>query len=769
MSTLFSSPQKNNGPVRYTGISLQTSSQGQGITVVYGRNRVPGNLIWFNDFKSYAQHQSGGKGGGEITSYTYSVACIMALCEGPVQSVLNVFFNQNQQSLSALNLTPYIGTDSQTPPAFITSNYPLEAESYANTAYVFSSRLDLGSSPALPSLAFEIDGMFANTLVGVHDANPGDILEDFLTNNRYGLGVDSSLINSSDLAQYKTYCQAQMLYMSPVLAGQEQGVSTIQRWAQLTNSLIFWGGTEIRIVPLGDAAIIAHGATYTPNLTVEYQLGYDQFVVDGDTPPLRIDLASPYNSYNRVQVDTSNRDLSYSTYSANWFDQTFADRFGDQDSQVISAPDICVPAIGDTVAALIGQRLIGVRKTASFALSFRYMLLQPGDIVGLTDPNIGISGELYRIIEIEESEDLTLQIKAEELALGIGSLQYTAATQSVAPSNAPDILVDQGDSNTPCIIEPDLYTTGGVPYVWILVSGGENWGGCSVYLSIDDVNYTFSGQTFMSSFQGVLTAPLPAHPDPDAIDTLSIDTTMSKADIPLSATPTDADLGITTVVVGDEVMAYGFITAGPGTYDYSMMYLRRGLMGTTITSHSIGELFTSVDSMKAVRVVLQPQFIGVPLFVKVPSFNRTGGPEQSLADVSSTIFVPTGVVFTTAPPTSVALSIATTPTLGMRVSWVASNGGGVTGYEIQFSTDGGASFTTDNTVGSDATEYVLSPATIGTPYQARVRALAYGGSALSDWVYTLVVTPTTPMTTAEMAVTRRTRPPVEDTDRKRRR
>lgn len=751
MSFLMGSGSKSQQPVRYTGVSVQTSSQGLPIPVLYGRNRTSGNLIWYNDFKSYAQHQGAGKGGGEITSYTYSVAMIMAIGEGPLVNILGVYYNQSEVSLASLNLAFYSGAGSQTPPAFITSTYPGEAESYAWTAYVFSSRLDLGGSANLPSLAFEYEGLLSGTMPGLPDANFADIIYDFVTNGRYGLRLDASVLDAASLLQYKKYCQAYKLWGSPAISSQEQALSIMQRWAQITNSWIFWGGTSMLFVPLGDASKTANGATYTPDLTVQYALTWDNMLTDGQSAPITVVLKNPYDSYNQIQLDCSNRAQTYNTYSATWFDQTSADRFGLQPAQVISCPEICEPTIAQVIAALIGQRMVAVRREFQFTLSPSYGLLQPGDIVSVTDPAIGLSAYLVRIREIEESdEDMSLRMTAEDLALTTGSLQYTPGTEPSTANNVPDQLIDPGDTNIPGIIEPDRSYTGGTANIWVSASGGPEWGGCEVWISFDNLSYSLMGRIEVPSPQGDLTAPLPvlswmSSNYLDTTSTLSVDLADSDSTLPTTATHDDAEYGRTLCLVGTEIVTYGSVDLGAGPFDFDLTYLERGWMDTVPQAHIVGTRFTRIDPSTVFQTVLSPEYIGVPIWIKLPAFNKFQGPPQSLADVTAHIYVPAGGAFYVGPPQNVTLLSQGGSPIVIRLSWAAPVGGDVSQYEVQLSMDGGASWFVDRVQGGDSLDYLYTPALVGTPYQGRVRAVAVGGQAISDWAYSIVLIPTPPV------------------------
>ena len=72
---------------------LTGASEGAAVAQVFGRMRVPGQVIWSSDFleSRSSRRSSGGKGAGtasgSVTSYRYSISLAVALCEGEISHV----------------------------------------------------------------------------------------------------------------------------------------------------------------------------------------------------------------------------------------------------------------------------------------------------------------------------------------------------------------------------------------------------------------------------------------------------------------------------------------------------------------------------------------------------------------------------------------------------------------------------------------------------------------------------------------------------------
>src|SRR5690348_16678257 len=113
------------------------------------------------------------------------------------------------------------------------------------------------------------------------------------------------------------------------------------------------------------------------------------------------------------------------------------------------------------------------------------------------------------------------------IPIGVGTA--TPYPRQSSAGSGVDTLVDPGDSNPPIIFEPPAALSGGDLEVWLIASGGTNWGGCQVWVSRDGSTYAMAGTLYRGGRQGVLTATLPSHADPDTTGTLSVNLSESQA------------------------------------------------------------------------------------------------------------------------------------------------------------------------------------------------------------------------------------------------
>ena len=728
-------------PTKYSQLQLQTSTRGLPIAVGWGKNRWSVNVIWYNDFQAYPVDGKGGKGGGKgSTNYSYTCAIILALGEGPINTIDQVWADGQLSTLGSLNLSWMGGSASQEVWNWLEDNYPSQALPYAYTAYLYSELYQLGESASVPNHNFEVSAHLTGTMPGTPDANLGDIIPDMITNSQYGIDPGADYLDVGSIAFFKTYQQAQGIFMSPYLNRQEKGLSILQRWMQLGNSWGFFNGLQFKIVPLGDAPLTANGVTYTPYLTPVFDFTEDDFVMDGENS-LQVEIVDPWEGYNWVEIDISDRSQYYNNNPVYWSDQASYNKFGYLQSQIISAPEICENNVAYIVASLIGQRSVYIRRKPKWKCNLGVaQLLEPGDIVTLTMASMGLNKFPVRITDVKENENFSVDIQSEEFPGSVGQTVLYPPGDNVG-TGTPDMYEDPGPVNTPLIFEPSLDMTGGVPQIWVGSSGGSAWGGAYVYASPDGTNYAPIGQLSRPTPQGTLTAGLPSHADPDLTDTLALDTTESGAAISTAVTEQMADDYQTLSYIDTELLSYGTVTL-TGTDLYSLTYLRRGAYSTGIAAHAEGAQWYGINPSNLLKYTYPPNYVGNTIYLKFCSYNIFGNSVESIADVTAYPYTILGTAYTIDPPTSCSLVLVNlddTGTLDMCASWGASPSPNVGSYNVEFSTNGGANWPYTQNVPASALSTYLGNLLASTNYIARVQAVASNSSAVSSWVTSTVV------------------------------
>ena len=637
MSGLFGGKKaKSQGTKAVSALQVQTSTFGPVLPLIYGKNRVAGNLGWYGNWVAIAhteKQSSGGKGGGgsqTSTSYTYATGVILLLGEGPINGVGTVWKDKELHSLSDLGFTLFNGTTPQSPWTWLTSYNSSQAIAYNGIAYAAASSLQLGSSTGLPNLNFEVKGLQLYNPGVVDDALPSDILTDYLTDTVHGAGFGGYL---GSTAQLRAYCLARGLFLSPIEDQQRTAADFVNDMAKWCNFAPVWSYNQLMLLPYGDTAITGTYGTYTPNVTPIYDLGPNDFLYeDGSECGVELDQKELEQCHNSVRIEYNDRNNSYNTVSQEAKDQADIDARGPFPMSSISVNGITSAQVARDVAQLTLQRDLYIRKQYHFRTDMRYMLLEPMDIVTLTDANAGLNRELVRITSVTEQDDY-MEFEAEELPIGVAHAPQYAPQNSGGYSQ--DFNVFPGSVSPPVIFNaPGMLTPTGFE-TWIAVAGASQWwGGCDVYVSEDNTTYQRVGRITGAARYGALTAALPSGNDPDTVNTARVSIVRGQLN---SGTQADADnwrqLAFVGGTNGGEFIAFQTATL-TGTLAYQLSYLRRGGYGSQPQAHVSNDVFVRIDEA-IFRLPYDQGKRGNTVYFKFLSFNVFGGAMESLASVTA--------------------------------------------------------------------------------------------------------------------------------------
>ena len=458
------------------------------------------------------------------------------------------------------------------------------------------------------------------------------------------------------------------------------------------------GNTTIGQSGGGGITAAGIGATttnaFTPNTTPVYSLGEDDYIVQessvginfgvtpggpalrsGATPitggftddPLHIVRSTPADANNMIEVECLDRQNNYNTAIAEAFDQGSIDLYGVRRDTSTKARLITDPLyVGGTVAQLLLQRQLLYRNTYIFQLGWKYILLEPMDLVQITDLRLGASALTVRITAVEEDDEGMLSITAEDFfgpysptvlyppanysptvspsILGLGGGTAAPAVKQASGGAVggyvPNWSATPGNVNTPLIFEPPAALLSGDLEIWIALSGGPNWGGAQVWISSDGSSYAFAGTVSGPATQGILTATIGnSGGNPDTTDICSVDLSESRGQL-LSVSATDAANLVTLCYVGGELFAYQTASL-TGTYHYNLTTLYRGAYGTTVASHPVGTQFARIDQSVG-RFPYPNTLIGQTIYLKFLSFNIVSGALQNLSSVPAYTYTATG-------------------------------------------------------------------------------------------------------------------------------
>jgi hypothetical protein len=296
------------------------------------------------------------------------------------------------------------------------------------------------------------------------------------------------------------------------------------------------------------------------------------------------------------------------------------------------------PQVARDVAQRLLQRGAAVRNVFTFRLGWRFMRLEPMDVVTLTDSVLGLQQFPVRITEVAETEAGTLQITAEDLPIGVHSTasyisqdgQAGGVDFGIAPGPVRDALVFEPIA--PLVTQPELWVAGWGP--------AQQWGGAAVFLAESvDGPYIAAGSLRGSATMGELLDLLDERPTPDRT---SVARLRLYAGALIPGDQSDARLlrrllyighGNTYELVSHSAAEFlGSVGADGSTWRLST-YLERGVSGTQPLRHTVGTRVVRLDD-GVLRVPIDPRLIGRQVWLKLVPYNVFGAEVLGVEDVT---------------------------------------------------------------------------------------------------------------------------------------
>lgn len=683
MGGLFAKNQSGPAIDRLAGMAVSQSVYGVTLPVVYGKARVPINLLDYGDFwsrENKTETQTGGKGGSQeqTTGYSYFASIIGALCEGQINGIGRVWVDKDVRQPGDIGLNIFYGTAYQSPWQIWATKHPERAMSYAGVAYVSSVDFALNSSGGMPNINVEVFGKFS----GDHSsgcAKPANVLVDILTDTSHGLALDPALVAPMTGASgYRAYCDAEGFYLARAFADQKSAAEHIAEIMDATNSTIMvrpsGGGMVIDVLPLCGHDVSNDGVDFAPSNLPLIDISIDDVVgmFDDDGNPdvseffgVSTSKTQDSEAYNARTVNFSDISREYNDASATECDDGDASAFGLKRGEALDLK--CIPTYSHA------SKICKYKNTDACIVRDKYVakipinlasVIYPGLLVTLTSEAHGLYYSPMMVWEMDEPawpsdttgggpvmlegvavtmRPWTGAIGATQIArggvagAGDGWLPLAPVSPSPggsSPSSPPGSSVDPGDAFAPYIFEPPPGLAGSGHHLWIATTGGEYWGGCNVHVSLDGgVSYAKIGKITARAKYGYATTQITAGAGQalgvllDGYQPATLDGTSSQG---LAA-------GATASIVGGEAFAFTTSTMTAQSA-YTLSGLRRAMYGTKSQIHGVGERFCRLDD--AIFKYKSKDEISGDIKIKLQSFNIFSSglkPLESCAEYTYTI------------------------------------------------------------------------------------------------------------------------------------
>lgn len=599
---------------------------GTPVPLLYGTCKVSPNLMCYQDFETKERRvtQKSGKSKSTTITYLYYVYAELALGEGVISGINKVWIGDKAyDGLGALNansnnegagLSLNKGDNNQ-PTTYMSTKHPDIATGYDNLAYLYG-RIFLGEDNAsMPSYSFEVRG---SLIADNTDANPAYVIKDILS--KIGLG---SYIDEASFADYAKYCaNADLLISTPndAFSRQDKAQTIIANLLEITNTYMYWSVDRFKFAVRDDV----QRAEWQPNKQIMYDLTADDFIPQSGAP-VTVKRKDSTEIYNYITVNFLNRANNYEEESVSYQDIASIKKYGVR-SVTYDAKWYHTKSRALKYAQMKTRMAQTECNQYTFQLPWKYCRLEPGDLLRITDEALGIAGQVVMVSEITEAKTGILTVTAVQRAPGA----YSEAKYTVVNDyQYQDFNVEPGNTARPLFIIPpsDLVTSASGCELWIALQGAaKTWGGCNVFISDKDGDYSNIGTQGINSIYGTTAGTMTA----DATSTYIRLNNQRPVEL-LTGSAQDAANGNTLIWINGECMSYTRATLLNSNL-YQLTGLIRGQYGTTAKAHNYGEDVAVLDGGIYV-VPLTKQHIGRTLYFKFPAFNEFKANGQNLADI----------------------------------------------------------------------------------------------------------------------------------------
>jgi hypothetical protein len=155
---------KAEGP-RLSDLEVMASTEGAPVARLYGRARLPGQVIWATRLREIRREETqsvAGKGGSlapKVTTYTYYANFAVAFCEGPVARIGRIWADGKPLDERRLLSRTHLGAEDQAPDAWIAARQgDTGTPAYGGIAYLVFQNLELTDfGNRIPQITAEVE------------------------------------------------------------------------------------------------------------------------------------------------------------------------------------------------------------------------------------------------------------------------------------------------------------------------------------------------------------------------------------------------------------------------------------------------------------------------------------------------------------------------------------------------------------------------------------------------------------------------------------
>ncbi|GAO01967.1 phage tail protein [Anaeromyxobacter sp. PSR-1] len=326
-----------------------------------------------------------------------TLAMVWAICEAPVAGIVNAY--RDGDLVQLFHLVGQGGwyeviTGSAAPTCSFVTYGSGPGPTFAGTAQ-FRSNMFGTPEGKVPRIEFGVIGMLSH---------PADVLVDLVAS---GSGIPASAVETGS---YRAYCDAMgFTHVDRGIDDATNVADLIDELMRDTDSTIVWSNGGLRVIPNGTFAT----GSYTPP-TASVTLDADELLRTEGEDPVTVERVPEDEVFNEFPISIQNNDANGSTDTYSLPDAGHQAAHGQRRAPTITSAWIKNPRQVMTLSGLMAQRSITRRNRYRFRVGPRWSALEPGDLLGLTEPMLGLNDRTVRITSIEEEDDGGLRIEAIE-------------------------------------------------------------------------------------------------------------------------------------------------------------------------------------------------------------------------------------------------------------------------------------------------------------------------------------------------------------------
>jgi hypothetical protein len=409
------------------------------IPVIYGVRRIEGTLVYISTTDAP---------GGDPNEFLYLV---YALCEGEVHQILEADVLIDDLPVSdarfnytdSINTSIYLGTDAQTADTMLinetadwTADHKLSGIAYIRVRLKWD-RKAFNNIPVVSALVYGKKVYDPRTTTTVYSTNPALCIRDYLTNERYGKGLDVSLIDDTAISAAADFYDTTVTFYTGGTTGKVFEFNAIV-------------DTEQSILDnLKDMMLCCRG--FMPYTNGIYQLIPDKssssvfaFDTDNIISGISIRGENKADKYNRMVCTFTDPTNNYQENTVIWPEagstEEIAFLLEDNGTELIGEIDL--PYITNFYAARDLARVFLLRSRnairTSFSANSDALNVSVGDVVTVTHPTPGWSAKPFQVEEVAINYDGTCTVALIEYDSSIYSYDPASEQLAYADTDLPN-------------------------------------------------------------------------------------------------------------------------------------------------------------------------------------------------------------------------------------------------------------------------------------------------------------------------------------------